>query len=181
MSALAYVAPGLSRRDIRSLTSIVRKICGCESEPFFPIVQVIESDLLSFLAPGFHYEIRDLVDMGNNHGLTLIEDGALRFREDIYNRACCGKGRDRMTLAHELGHAMLHVPARLARRMDDDMKPYEDPEWQAKCFAGELLISYDHLLSLNRMGDVSKVFGVSEDAARIHCGSLKRSGVRLPF
>lgn len=46
--------------------------------------------------------------MGAKHGETIPSENRIRIREDVYERACNGYGRDRLTMAHELGHLLLH-------------------------------------------------------------------------
>lgn len=72
--------------------------------------------VLGEFAPGFELDIRK---MGANHGLTDHERKHLILREDVNEGACDGLGRDRGTYAHEIFHAIVHRPARLARRMGE--------------------------------------------------------------
>ena len=45
-----------------------------------------------------------------------------------------------MTIAHEVGHMVLHPGVSLARNYNiSDLKLFENSEWQADVFAGELL------------------------------------------
>lgn len=85
--------------------------------------------------------------------------------------------RGRATLAHESGHAFLHVGevrrrgfqlarGRLVSRQD--IPAYEDPEWQAWTFAGALLMPLPILRTMGdrRLAQLSETFQVSEDFAR---------------
>lgn len=73
-----------------------------------------------------------------------------------------------MTLAHEIGHYIFHnrqmgVLTRVYP--EDNVKTFEDPEWQATAFAGEFLCpaASTHGLSVQKLAEK---FGVSMDAAR---------------
>ena len=106
--------------------------------------------------------------MGNNHGLTDPRTGKIFIREDVYEGACHGIGRDRMTLAHELGHFLLHdgIALGLARVGNDEHVPtYCDPEWQASAFAAEFLMDHD-IIRLMTPEEVAEKCGVSLQAAR---------------
>jgi len=129
---------------------------------------------------GFTFLSKFREDMGKNHGLTLLDDKEMWLREDVYDGACSGQGRDRMTAAHELGHVLLHGRVTLARRLSQEIRPFEDPEWQAKCFAGELLISVRHIHECRTLRDAVRLFGVSEDAVRIQCRAFAKEGVQVP-
>ena len=101
----------------------------------------------------------------------------------MYLRAVSGEGRDRLTIAHEVGHLFLHDNDSIALcRLDpsEKLKPYEDPEWQANAFAGELLAS-SYLISEMTGGEVSKRCGVSASAAAIQLRSLQRGREVVPY
>jgi Zn-dependent peptidase ImmA (M78 family) len=101
-------------------------------KPSFPIVQFLDV-LLPKHFPQFVLEILTPTDMGAAHGLTYPDQHVIRVREDVYERAYQGEGRDRMTLAHELGHYILHSGLGLARMPAHESIPaYQDSEWQAK-------------------------------------------------
>ncbi|MQA92112.1 MAG: ImmA/IrrE family metallo-endopeptidase [Gemmatimonas sp.] len=89
--------------------------------------------------------------------------------------------RARSTLAHELGHAVLHATEvrtgrhrphdlvlRRARRRD--LKPYQDSEWQAYVFAGAILLPRPALRNcvLSDTYAIGDQFEVSEALARSH-------------
>ena len=52
------------------------------------------------------------------------------------------------------------------------MKPYEDPEWQADAFGGELLAS-SYLIEGMNSREVEKMCGVSAAAAKVQLKSIK--------
>ncbi len=107
--------------------------------------------------------------MGETHGLTYPQEHLLILREDIYEGALNGVGRDRMTAAHELGHLLMHRNIAFARSAPGvKIRPFESSEWQAKCFSGELLVPAMHASILKGMTaeDVAEACGVSLVAAR---------------
>ncbi len=170
----AEVAP-LSRKQIRALADGVREYFNVKSAKF-PIVEVVEL-VLPRVYKGFLLEVLPEAEMGDNHGLTMPEYGVIQIREDVYNRARAGEGRDRMTIAHEFGHLLLHQGVALARSPSGIALPaYKDPEWQAKAFAGELLISHRHLAKCREAIDLVSRFGVSSDAAEIQWRAFKKEG-----
>jgi Zn-dependent peptidase ImmA (M78 family) len=145
--------------------------------PKFPIVEVLEH-VLPTLIPEYELEICDCDEMGVNHGLTYPEDSRIKLREDIYDRACEGEGRDRMTLAHELGHLLLHRNVGFARIDRDATVPsYMDSEWQANCFGGELLMCARHVHRCKSASEAERLFGVSSQAASTQWEAYKRDGI----
>lgn len=175
MSQLAYSAKPIGRAEIRKLTRKVRQVLGIE-KAYFPIVQAVEF-ALDDLAPGFIYAYPPQSDkrMGQNHGLTIPAKKELLVREDIYRGAANGNPRDRMTIAHELGHAILHGETQLARLpAGSQVPPYMDPEWQAKAFAGELLVDIRFALECRSVTEIMEMFVVSRPAAEIQWREIKK-------
>ncbi|KVP98757.1 hypothetical protein WJ97_09960 [Burkholderia ubonensis] len=156
----------MKRADIRAVALDLRRSLGLEGLLWFPVLQLVEH-AFPRLDKQYHFEVAEYAELGESHGLT-VRDGdsvCIKIREDIYDRAYADEGRDRGTVAHEAGHYLLHArsPA-LHRHFGGPLKSYEDPEWQAKAFQGELLIP-KHLVNGMSVSDVAKECGVSYDAA----------------
>lgn len=136
-----YIANPLSRKDLRKISYKFRKLFGFENKMNFPIVQVIE-----FLSNKgvFNLEICSVDGMRTKYGETIPSEKLIKLREDIYDKACKGDGFSRSTCSHELLHLLKHREETVSfcRKEDDLIKrrAYEDPEWQANCFSGELLV-----------------------------------------
>lgn len=164
MTLQGFVVPPLSRSDIRKIALSIRKEIGLQ-EPYFPIVEFIEL-ILPRLISGFYFDIMSESEMGPVHGATFPEKSLIQIREDVYDGACNGNGRDRFTIAHEVGHFFLHGEAVLTRRFDGKQLPrYKDSEWQADCFAGELLVPIFLKEEALTPQYIQSQCGVSEDAA----------------
>ena len=79
-----------------------------------------------------------------------------------------------MTMAHEISHfLMLGVSEYRFERnfLERPVYAFEDPEWQAKCMAGELLVPH-HLISGMSPEEISQKCGVSLEAAKIQLKHL---------
>lgn len=138
---MVYKVKPRSREQIRAFANIIRKIVEAEEELEFPIVEVFE--MLS--EKGFYnYEILPKNEMGNKFGETFLNEKTIHIREDIYDNACEGDAFSRATIAHEICHVLLHDTKNISlcrTKEEDRIKTYENPEWQADCFSGELLVS----------------------------------------
>ena len=170
-----YKAAPLGREPIRSFIRQLKREIGLEYELYFPIIPFLEH-ILPILVPDFQLEILPEEEMGNKHGETYPSKNLIRIREDVYLNAVQGKGRDRLTIAHEIGHLFEHeddavAVCRLAP--GEKLKPYEDPEWQADAFGGELLAS-SYLIEGMTANEVSQKCGVSLSAARVQLKALHR-------
>ncbi len=118
----------------------------------------------------FNFEVWSEARMKGNHGLTVTTEKTIILREDVYERALAGHGRDRMTAAHELGHYILHSNVDITfARADTNLKTYECSEWQANCFGGEILVPYHRkeLLVGKSVQEIADLCGVSLEAATI--------------
>jgi len=169
-----YKADAISRDEIRKYVRLLKKNVGLEYELYFPILSFVEN-ILPILIPDFQFEVVPEAEMGNKHGETYPSKNLIRIREDIYLRAAAGEGRDRLTVAHEVGHLFLHEDDSIALcRLEpgDKLKPYEDPEWQADAFGGELLAS-SYLIEGMNSREVEKMCGVSAAAAKVQLKSIK--------
>ena len=169
-----YKAAPISRNDIRRFIRHLKKKVGLENELYFPILSFVEN-ILPILIPDFQFEVVPVAEMGNKHGETYPTKNLIRIREDVYLRAAAGEGRDRLTIAHEVGHLFMHEDdcialCRLAPT--EKLKPFEDPEWQANAFGGELLAS-SYLIQGITLYEVSEKCGVSVSAAEIQLRSLR--------
>lgn len=92
-----------SRTDLRKLARILRDHLHLSDVLYFPIVELL--DVLTELFDDFNYEIvEDNAMQKKVHADTDIRTGHIRIKESVYEGACAGEGRDRMTIAHEIGH-----------------------------------------------------------------------------
>ena len=151
----------MSRVAIKQFATRFRRFCRVD-DPYFPVDRVLEA--VPCFIKGYSVEIEPDGVMGDNHGLTDYLNKVIRIREDVYDGACEGKGRDRMTCAHEIGHAILHTNNLVSARNYEEVRTYEDPEWQAKAFAGHWLIP-DEIASRHSACEIEEICGVSHDAA----------------
>ncbi|WP_417788699.1 helix-turn-helix domain-containing protein [Terasakiella pusilla] len=129
-----------SVKQIWKASETVRTVFANPDETAFPITEVLEFKLDKF-DPDFCLDVCSVEDMGEDEGMAVPGLNLIRIREDVYEKAWDGDGRSRFTLAHELGHYLLHADIGLARSENSHDHPiYRDSEWQADTFAGGLLL-----------------------------------------
>ena len=175
-----YIVEPQTRNELRTLANLFREKLGLKDCIQFPIVEIL--DFMSIKFDDFNYEIVSDAEFPESiHGDTDILTHKIRIKESVYEGAIKGNGRDRMTIAHEIGHYFLlcFCGFHFQRNFSNATAPaYMSPEWQAKCFAAELLISF-HLVQNMTKSEIAKKCGVSSDAASyqydiIHGNSIKR-------
>lgn len=164
-----------SRYDLRRLARSFRRCLKLDNALWFPIVELL--DVMTEFFDDFNYEIvEDSTLPKKVHADTDIRTGHIRIKESVYEGACNGEGRDRMTIAHEIGHyfTLCFYGFKLTRNFDDaKITTFRDPEWQAKCFAGELMIPAHLVKGMNR-NEIAERCGVSYDAACVQYKHLPK-------
>ncbi|KHF28293.1 ImmA/IrrE family metallo-endopeptidase [Anoxybacillus sp. EFIL] len=167
------VANPTSRKKIRALTNAIREILGLQDEKCFPVVEFLELGLPQIFHD-FSYEIVAPHELKNKYGVTYPEKNVIRLREDVYENAISGIGRDRFTVAHEIGHFIMHRPGSIALARNqaiENIPKYRDPEWQANTFAAELLAP-PHIIKGMSVKEIALCCGVSLYVAQIQSGQI---------
>jgi len=161
-----FIAPPRSRAELRTIAYQFRKKLDLDKKVYFPVVEVLEA--MTYMLDDFCFEVVEDEDWGDlSHAYTDMRTGYIYIRRSVYDGACNGGGRDRMTITHELAHRILHYAQvyMLQRNFDHrEIKPYMDPEWQAKCLAGEIMAPA-HLLVGKAPIEIATLCGISFDAA----------------
>lgn len=169
MEGMRYGAQPMTRNELRQMAKDLRKLLCLENARYINVVHLIENVLpLLYRRYKLSVEVLPTQAMGKNHALTNPRSGQICIREDVYDGACRGLGRDRFTIIHELAHFLLHdgIAIGLARVGIDEVIPaYCDPEWQANAFAGEFLMDHDIIRNMT-VEEVATQCGVSLQAAR---------------
>ncbi len=164
----SVLAQPISRFAIRQIALKIRNIVGLSDSYYFPIIPFIEF-IMPKIYKDFYVDIICTNNMPQNYAEALPQLNIMRVREDVYENAYKNIGRDRFTLAHEVGHFILHNENRvaLARTENQHSIPaYMKPEWQANTFAAELLIPA-HLVKNANTEFIAKACKVSNQVATI--------------
>jgi Zn-dependent peptidase ImmA (M78 family) len=169
----SYIAQPISRKSIRQLAYLIREKFDLKEEKYFPVVEFLEFGLPQ-IDDSFTLEIESINNMRGRYGVTYPEKNLIVIREDVYDNAIAGVPRDRFTIAHEIGHYIMHSPDNIALARDnkkDNLPAYLDPEWQANTFAGELLAP-PHIIRNLSLEEISEYCGVSLQVAKIQLSKL---------
>lgn len=145
--------------------------------------------------PKFHVHVYPAAEVELGDRLAATDPSGDRdinilLARDLYDSLFQGgrmAHRARATIAHELGHAILHVREvrervkysqsglLLNRVRRDALRPYEDPEWQAWALGGCIVAPRQMVESTNAetIADLADIFGVSEGMMRSHVKRLR--------
>ncbi|MCM1194377.1 MAG: ImmA/IrrE family metallo-endopeptidase [Firmicutes bacterium] len=164
---MPFKATGMSVKKIQQEISYIRNVFGLRNALYFPIIPFVEKVLYNVF-DDYTFDVVPFEELGEKHGETLPDEHTIKIREDIYLRAVAGNGRDRLTIAHEIGHLFMHDKSHISFcRLGNGQKlpAYEDPEWQADCFGGELLAPA-YLIKDMDIADIMRQCGITFDAAK---------------
>lgn len=160
-----YKVKPLSRKKIREIAKKIRKICGIQDNQEFPVIIFLEFVLEKF---DYTYDICPKSELKSEYAKTIPSQKILKIRQDVYERAINRVPRDIFTIAHEIGHAILHddIQEIALARNDEEIKAYENPEWQANTFAGELIAPSDTVRGLD-IEEIANIYNCSLQVAEI--------------
>lgn len=159
------IAPALSRVAIEQLANDIRTKFNC-SGCYFDIVSFVEMVIPS-IDDSFNYDYVEANELPNRtYAYYDSNANQIKVLTSVYEGACNDNGRDRFTIAHEVGHYFLHREGCLFARVELDVPAYRNPEWQANTFASALLIPKNQtkFMSIEQISNKCKV---SHQAAEI--------------
>jgi Zn-dependent peptidase ImmA (M78 family) len=106
----------------------------------------------------------------------------IAVKQSVRDKAAMGDGRARQTLAHEIGHGVMHDGAPMLRRTGASgvitpkwLPPYRSAEHQAKVFAPAFLIDDDIAATQSSAEQISIEFGISFESASIYFKQLEET------
>lgn len=123
-----------------------------EAAALLDLDDTVPRDLLRLVSGGFRlldtkfrYEVCSDFQMPGADGMTLFDPVGMRVPERVHRSLKLDGHRARFTIAHELGHIMMHPYQELNRAAAEEMVERSIPcsmsaEWQANTFAGAFLM-----------------------------------------
>jgi IrrE N-terminal-like domain len=172
-----YRVKARSNREISDLAKKLRAYYGIANDVYIDVLDCLKRDRI-WTVQGerrLNFLVRPDNEMGRSDGSTISNKDAVTIavKESVRDAAFLGVGRARNTLAHELGHAVMHEGAPMHRRSDGNMKlnwlqPFESAEHQAKVFAPAFLVDDEVAGNLDDAEEISVKFGISLESADIY-------------
>ncbi|QSV13592.1 ImmA/IrrE family metallo-endopeptidase [Photobacterium ganghwense] len=159
MSSKAIEGIAQLTRDALQLSSPKVKICH-----LLEALQEMEALTL---------EVVDDHELGDEEARAFPDKDHIQVKNSVYEAACDGCGHSAFTLAHELGHLMLHKNCKPSFARGTH-KIYEDSEWQADTFASEFLMDSRMIKNDATIEQLVDMFGVTPHAAQVKLSKLKK-------
>ena len=135
----------LSVKDIKTIAEKVREGYKIKNGDCFPILEYINHLFDNGIIGIMILENNDPYLDKNTPAVYNAMDNFIYLKESVIDEIECGNYRSNFTLAHELFHYLQHQVLEFDFEEVETRKTYEDPEWQANCFAGELLLPDEFL------------------------------------
>jgi Zn-dependent peptidase ImmA (M78 family) len=180
-----YIVRRRSREEIEAVAEALARRHGLLGT-VARIVEVLHaetSNVFSLLSGWSIVELSD-VKMSGDEGRADFSRKVLEFRQGVLANAERGSHRDRMTVAHEMGHVLLdHKHGDTMHRVQQGNKKLGfgsqevSAEWQAKYFAPAFLMPRDVVRKCSNANEVSLQCRVSLQAAQIRFDEVM-SGAR---
>ena len=171
-----YKTRPTSREDLRAVAVAVRQIFKCKNKYFFDVIDAFER------APNIFPEITTTVveddelepNIPARCNLDFNGNYVIEVKNMVYEGAVEGVGGYRAHILHELCHAILcllgFTPILDRAFHNNEIKPYESMEWQAKALCGEIMMPYEETEGLT-VRQIKNYCKVSDESARLRVRS----------
>lgn len=153
-----------TERDIERLATMVRRELGVGPGARIAMQPVLEF-ALDEIYPGAYYSIEDDRDLAGAEGRTDHYEPRISLSASTYAGLQLADARARMTVAHELGHLLMHTRQPVYHYSARSRDHHVDPEWQATYFASALLMPANAFRKMKTVRQAKTTFGVSRAAA----------------
>lgn len=164
---MSYKTFPRSKAQIRGFVNRVREIFRVKLDSKLPVLYILETLCSGLDENGYTLEIVPISSMSERYAETIPEKKIVRIREDVYNGVYEEKPRDLFTVCHEIGHILLHSNDIISfARENENVKKYEDPEWQANIFAAEFLAPARMCKNMS-VEEIVNTYGCSKQVATI--------------
>lgn len=130
----------LSVKDIEKIAHLLREHFNVKKDEFFPVLEIIdklfENGYLSYQI------IDDDTNMIDKNTLAIYnpKENFIYIKESVINEYEEGIYRSTFTLCNEFFHYIQNVMLKFNFEKVDVCKSYEEIDWQANEFAGQILI-----------------------------------------
>jgi hypothetical protein len=170
-----------SNQEIRQLAKKLRTHFGVTDFVYIDVLGCLQRDTIWTVrgVRRLNFLVRPDGEMGRSDGSTISNNEVVTIavKQSVRDAAFVGVGRARNTLAHELGHGVMHEGPPMHRRSDGNTKqgwlqPFESAEHQVGVFAPAFLIDDALAETKNSAEEISLTFGVSMESAEIYFKEL---------
>lgn len=166
-----YMTKPTSRKALRQMAFILRKLFGVEQDSEFPVLDALEK--LRDVFPGSYYVIVENTKLPADTPARCKVDGDSNFvieiKQSVYDGAYSKRiGAYRGFIMHEICHVFLYkvgfTPIYTRSFENNKIPAYCSVEWQTKALCGEVMMPYYATKGMDADEIISR-FGVSKGFA----------------
>lgn len=178
-----YIVDQRSDAQIRSIAKRARSSFAVVTEDRVDLLACLKKISINteYGDKALKFERRADSEMPAAEGMTIFSprEVTIVLPERTISALKFGQGRARNTVAHEIGHAVMHQGPPLHRGAVSKEKfkwlpPYRSAEHQAKVFASAFLVDDGIALKLADEIEIAIRFGISEESAQIYLNELRK-------
>lgn len=161
---LGHRVSPLSNEKIKTYAQRFRDMLDLKDQTYLRLDVLLEG-----LAASETIELEIVEDrfLPKRYAVTYPDKNKIVLQESVYDALCNDDNHARFTVAHELGHLIMHrnQMAYARSKVPGGHRIYEDSEWQADVFASHFLIDSRLVQKNLTITEISENFGVSMQAA----------------
>lgn len=158
--SVAYLSGG----HIERTAKLVHQALRVPSHGRIPINWLLEHGL-DLIFEDAYFDIEFDSKLGGAEARTSYHEPLIVVSQTTYDKLERGDPRARMTIAHEVGHLLLHCRRPITMNKSARYDRHTDPEWQADLFAAALLMPKEAFKKMKSVDEAMRTFGVSRSAA----------------
>ena len=150
-----YKTKPTSREELRGIARFVRKLFKCKNKYRFDVMDAFER--IPSVIPAVTCLVVEDDEIEGDVPARCVPDFeghyTIEVKSSIYDGAAEGIGGYRAHILHEICHAILcllgFTPILDRAFKNNELKPFESMEWQAKALCGEILMTYEETEGLS--------------------------------
>ncbi len=174
-----YKTKPVSRDELRIIAKAIRQIFKCRNKYFFDVIRAFE--MVPTIFPQITTAVVDDDEFDPRIPARCIPDFngnyLIEVKNSIYEGAVAGVGGYRAHILHEICHAFLCIlgftPILDREFRNNELKPYESMEWQAKALCGEIMMPYEETDSLS-VKQIIHYCKVSTECAQLRANNYRK-------
>ena len=181
-----YKTKPTSREELRGIARFVRKLFKCKNKYRFDVMDAFER--IPSVIPAVTCLVVEDDEIEGDIPARCVPDFeghyTIEVKSSIYDGAAEGIGGYRAHILHEICHAILcllgFTPILDRAFKNNELKPFESMEWQAKALCGEILMPYEETEGLS-VRQIRHLCKVSRESAELRYNNYRKPELKTPL
>ena len=181
-----YKTKPTSREELRGIARFVRKLFKCKNKYRFDVMDAFEK--IPSVIPAVTCLVVEDDEIEGDIPARCVPDFeghyTIEVKSSIYDGAAECIGGYRAHILHEICHAILcllgFTPILDRAFKNNELKPFESMEWQAKALCGEILMPYEETEGLS-VRQIRHLCQVSRESAELHYNNYRKPEPKTPL